>query len=74
MYGIGNGLGEFFFLVGKVICVLVIIIIGLLSYFFYSGPSSDDSIRSTEKIEPKIELEIVNNKVDTIYVYERPTD
>lgn len=34
--------------------------------------SDDGAIRSTEPIKPEIELIIVDNQVDTMYVYRKP--
>lgn len=40
---------------------------GLYDYFFVF-----DGIKSETPITPRIELVIENNKIDTLYVYEKP--
>lgn len=64
MEGIGKGIGEMF------ISILIIGIFfgAIIIWFFFSS----NEIRSPQKIEPKIELIIENNIVDTIYIYEKP--
>ena len=49
------------------------ILITFLSIIFgiVAGGMMVDSIESDVKLEPKIKLVIVDNKVDTLYVYEK---
>ena len=65
MEGVGKHIGKafiFIFVVGFMICMVLFCIIDLLFL--------PDRIKSHEPIEPKIELVIKNNKVDTLYIYE----
>ena len=57
-------------LVGLVITFFVIVI--LLCVWLFHVFFSKTEIRSTNLIQPQIELVIENNKVDTIYVYVEP--
>lgn len=61
-----NGIVETLITFG-IICGLAIWgIFGLVDYFFIF-----DGIKSKSLITPKIELVIENNKIDTLYVYEK---
>ena len=68
MDGLGNALGQAF---GCLITIIVVLGIGLLGFAGYSF-FKDDSIKSKHPIKPRLELVIENNKVDTLYVYEKP--
>lgn len=49
-------------------CLFIISLICMGCYFIFHKPV----IKSETKIQPKIELVIKDNKVDTLYVYEKP--
>ena len=52
--------------------IVTLVVLGMLLVFtIWTGVwfFTDTEIRSKTIIKPKIELEINNNKVDTIYVY-----
>ena len=66
MEGIGKGLGTIVVLCA--ICVLVF----WGGYELVDWLFIDDAIRTTELIEPEIELVVKDNVVDTIYVYREP--
>lgn len=61
-----NGIVEALIFVGLFIGLTIWGIFGLIDYFFIF-----DGIKSKTPITPKIELVIENNKVDTLYVYEK---
>ena len=67
MEGIGKGLGTAI----AVLCVCCVLVFWggykLVDWLFI-----DDAIRTTELIEPEIELVVKNNVVDTVYVYRKP--
>jgi hypothetical protein len=67
MDGIGQGIGQAFFAVGIFCAVLAAIIMGAIWFFV-----SSDEIKSEKRIEPKIELIIKDNKVDTLFIYKEP--
>jgi len=62
----GEGLGQ------ALGCALVIVIIITASIFGFGGYFifSNDKLESRKPIIPTIKLEVNNNKVDTIYVYQ----
>lgn len=65
MEGIGKGMAI------VVLCIFCVIVFWggyeLVDWLFI-----DDSIRTTELINPEIELVIKDNVVDTVYVYRKP--
>ena len=67
MEGIGKGLGTAI----VVLCVCCVLVFWggyeLVDWLFI-----DDAIRTTELIEPEIELVVKDNVVDTVYVYRKP--
>lgn len=63
--GIGTALAIF-----VVFCCLVVAGLMTAGYFIFKG---DGSIKSDHPIKPAIELVIKDNKVDTLYVYKKPT-
>lgn len=67
MEGIGQGIASMFIAVGVFCSVVVAIIMGTIWFFV-----SSDEIKSEKRIEPKIELIIKNNKVDTLFIYKEP--
>ena len=67
MEGIGKGLGTTIVLL-CVFCVLVF----WGGYELVDWLFIDDAIRTTEIIEPEIELVVKENVVDTVYVYRKP--
>jgi putative effector of murein hydrolase LrgA (UPF0299 family) len=62
----GEGIGEAFG------CLITVAVIGVVGFFILLGFNlfSAEKVESKELITPKIRLEVVDNKVDTIYVYE----
>lgn len=67
MEGIGNGLSEMFGCMVIIIVILFCVILGLT--FVCSG---EDEIKTSKPIVPELQLIIVNNKVDTVYIYKEP--
>ena len=49
-------------------CIGIILLIGIVCYTLFHKTV----IKSEIKIQPKIELVIKDNKVDTLYIYEKP--
>lgn len=68
---LGEVFEMFFGLIKVAVVVAIVSIIGLivmgLTFLFH-----DHSIKSDKPIQPKIELVINNNQVDTVYIYEKP--
>jgi hypothetical protein len=60
----GDGLGNFIAFFGLVCVAVTLGAVGLHDWL------KDDAIRSDSPIEPRIELVVRDNQVDTIYVYE----
>lgn len=61
-----NGLQEAF---GCLITVAVVSVLGCIFFFVFYFLSAE-KVESNKLITPEIRLEVNNNKVDTIYVYE----
>jgi hypothetical protein len=51
--------------------VIMLVIWGMVELILWVWFDDRHDIRSKTKIEPKIELVIENNKVDTVYVYSK---
>lgn len=66
--GIGKLLVETFILVALLISVFFGGVVWILSKIAYNK----DYIETHVKITPEIKLTIVDNKVDTIYIYRKP--
>jgi H+/gluconate symporter-like permease len=65
-----DGIGSFltFIWYGFLVGVIAVIILGIVLLFNIFGKQT---IKSDKIIKPKLELVIKDNKIDTVYVYEK---
>lgn len=63
---IAKGLGTAFL----VLAVIAFILGGIPGYLI--GKHGKNTITAHKRIEPEIRLTIVDNKVDTLFIYKRP--
>jgi hypothetical protein len=52
-------------------CLILALLIGMIIGGFIMSVTLVDSIETTRKIEPEIRLYIIDNKIDTTYLYKR---